>query len=108
MPTKVKEMIEEIINTKGIIKPKKIYIKLHEDPYHSKLPCKVDKKQIINYLYYRNKSTHGSNDEDELVNHLQGLNYWDRLDDDEMFIFGTKYGTGDDYDHFRVCFTSIQ
>jgi hypothetical protein len=108
LQTHVKEIIEEIMNVKGIKKPKKVFIKLHSDKYHSKLNCEVTQKQVNNYMYYRNRAITGSNTVEDVILYNKNFN-WDQVDtDDDLFIFGAKYGAGEDNDHFQLGFTSIR
>jgi hypothetical protein len=62
---------------------------------------------VANYLYYRGASINANNDVDELINYVNDLE-WDRVEnDDELFVFGGKFGNGADDDHFQIGFTSI-
>lgn len=102
LPCKVKELIEELINTRNITKPKKLYIKLHDKKYADYIPCQIDIKQIRNYIDYRNKSINGNHDVEGLKSYVEKLIHWDRVDDDELFVFSSNYATGSDEEHFHI------
>lgn len=103
----VKLLIEDLVFERGVVRPKKIEIKLKSSKLKELVDTMPTLLQIQSYIKYKRSQQGDNNSLDDVKTYVSGKKFKAYKEDDEMFFFGENLNDGSDNDHFQLGFTSL-